>query len=210
MPTEVDWDVSRRCEITYQSRHQVSGGPVERGAFNVMVFRSDGLGIPERERRRVAGAGPETFKHQQVFYVTKGDYAVSLTDFNGTVDSRGDENAGRPAPHHRRRADQLPWLPLHPRLQRDRRVHHELALHQRPGRHRGYSVLAAVAERGSDAGCHRGRRSTVLEQPSGLSFGAGLSAQRRLPGRVRQRIFPVHHRPHREDESSRALAHDRG
>jgi hypothetical protein len=97
VPTEVDWGVSRRCEITYQSRHQVSGGPAERGAFNVMVFRIDGLGIPERERRPVAGAGPEIFKHQQVFYVTKGDYAVSLTDFNGTVDSRGDENAGRVA-----------------------------------------------------------------------------------------------------------------
>lgn len=60
-----------------------------------MVFRSDGLGIPERERRPVAGAGPEIFKHQQVFYLTKGDYAVSLTDFKATSDSGGNENGGR-------------------------------------------------------------------------------------------------------------------
>jgi hypothetical protein len=93
--TEVEWGMARRCEITYRSRHQVSGGPAERGAFNLMVFRSDGIGIPERERRPIAGAGPEVFKHQQVFYVTKGDYAVSLTDFKGTSDSQGKENEGR-------------------------------------------------------------------------------------------------------------------
>lgn len=93
--TEVDWGVARRCEITYRSRQEVSGGPAERGAFNLMVFRSDGLGIPERERRPVAGAGPEIFKHQQVFYLTKGDYAVSLTDFKATSDSGGNENGGR-------------------------------------------------------------------------------------------------------------------
>jgi hypothetical protein len=95
VPTEVDWGVARRCEITYRSRQEVSGGPAERGAFNLMVFRSDGLGIPERERRPVAGAGPEIFKHQQVFYLTKGDYAVSLTDFKGTQDTPGNENEGR-------------------------------------------------------------------------------------------------------------------
>jgi hypothetical protein len=97
VPTEVDWGVARRCEIAYQSRQHVSGGAAERGAFHVMVFRSDGLGVPERERRPVAGAGPEIFKHQQVFYVTKGDYAVSLTNFKGTYDSSSDENAGRVA-----------------------------------------------------------------------------------------------------------------
>jgi hypothetical protein len=95
VPTEVDWGLARRCEVTYRSRHQVSGGPAERGAFHLMVFRSDGLGIPERERRPVAGAGTEIFKHQQVFYLTKGDFAVALTDFKGTADSQ--ENEGRVA-----------------------------------------------------------------------------------------------------------------
>jgi hypothetical protein len=96
-PTEVDWGMSRRCEIAYQSRHQVSGGAAVRGGFNVMVFGREGLGVPEDQKRPVAGAGPEVFKHQEVFYVTKGDYAVSLTDFKGTYDSSGDENAGRVA-----------------------------------------------------------------------------------------------------------------
>ena len=98
VPTEVDWGVSRRCEVTWQSRQQVSGGtPVIRGLFNLMVFRRDGLGVPESKRRPVSGAGPEIFRHQQVFYVTKGDYAVSLTDFRGTPDSGGNEHAGRVA-----------------------------------------------------------------------------------------------------------------
>ena len=96
-PTEVDWGVSRRCEVTWQSRQQVSGGPVVRGLFILMVFGIDGLGIPESKRRPVAGAGPEIFRHQQVFYVTKGDYAVSLTDFKGTPDAGGNEHAGRVA-----------------------------------------------------------------------------------------------------------------
>ncbi len=30
-PTEVDWGVSRRCEVTWQSREQVSGGPLSFG-----------------------------------------------------------------------------------------------------------------------------------------------------------------------------------
>lgn len=97
VPTEVDWGVSRRCEVTWQSRQLVSGGPVVRGLFIVMVFGIDGLGIPESKRRPVAGAGPEIFRHQQVFYVTKGDYAVSLTDFKGTPDAGGNEHAGRVA-----------------------------------------------------------------------------------------------------------------
>ena len=97
VPTEVDWGVSRRCEVTWQSRQQVSGGPVVRGLFILMVFGIDGLGMPESKRRPVTGAGPEIFRHQQVFYVTKGDYAVSLTDFKGTPDAAGNEHAGRVA-----------------------------------------------------------------------------------------------------------------
>jgi hypothetical protein len=97
-PTEVDWGVSRRCEVTWQSRQQVSGsGPVVRGLFHLMVFGRDGLGIPEGKRRSVTGAGPEIFRHQQVFYVTKGDYAVSRTDFKGTQDADGNVDAGRVA-----------------------------------------------------------------------------------------------------------------
>jgi hypothetical protein len=98
VPTEVDWGVSRRCEVAWRSREQVSGGtPVVRGLFNLMVFRSDGLGVPVRNRRPVTGAGAEIFRHQQVFYVTQGDYAVSLTDFKGTPDVDGNEHAGRVA-----------------------------------------------------------------------------------------------------------------
>jgi hypothetical protein len=96
VPVEVDWGVSRRCEFRWQSRQQVSGGaPVVRGLFILMVFRSDGLGVPVRDRRPVPGAGPEIFRHKQVFHVTKGDYAVSLTDFKGTPDAGGNEHAGR-------------------------------------------------------------------------------------------------------------------
>jgi hypothetical protein len=105
-PTEVDWGMSRRCEIAWQTRHQIGDGPQERGNFNVMVFPIEGLGFPADRRRAVSGAGPEIFKHERVYYVTKGRLAASLTDFKGTS-ATGDENAGRVA-LLRRIASRLP------------------------------------------------------------------------------------------------------
>jgi hypothetical protein len=106
-PVEAPWGESRRCEIAYQSRHKVGEGPAERGNFIVMVFRIDALGIPEDKREPVNGAPPEIFKHQQVYYVTKGGLAASLTDFKGTAGLTGDENTGRVA-LLRRIAERLP------------------------------------------------------------------------------------------------------
>ena len=94
-PVEVPWGESRRCEITYRSRHTIGDGPAERGNFEVMVFRRDALGIPESKRKPLSGAPPEIFTHQQVYYVTKGSLAASLTDFKGTGSLTGDENTGR-------------------------------------------------------------------------------------------------------------------
>lgn len=96
-PTETPWGVSRRCEISYQGREKATGSDLTRGTFSVMVFWTDMMGIPEDRRKPVAGAPPEIFKHQQVYYVTKGDLAASLTDFRGTSSDGGDENSGRVA-----------------------------------------------------------------------------------------------------------------
>jgi len=58
-PVEVPWGESRRCEIAYQSRHQIGDGPAERGNFIVLVFRIDALGMPQNKREPVSGAPPE-------------------------------------------------------------------------------------------------------------------------------------------------------
>jgi hypothetical protein len=106
-PVEVPWGESRRCEIAYRSRYQIGDGPAERGDFNVMVFRIDGLGFPKNKREPVSGAPPEIFSHRRVYYVTKGGLAASLTDFKGTAGLTGDENTGRVA-LLRRIAERLP------------------------------------------------------------------------------------------------------
>ncbi len=112
-PTEVPWGESRRCEFAYESKDRSGGTPVLRGNFNVMLspiaFVS---GIQQRDRRPVAGTGPEIFKYQKMgeraYYVMKGKYAASLTDFRGTFDPSGNSSdAGRVA-LLRRIAERLP------------------------------------------------------------------------------------------------------
>ena len=113
-PSEVPWGESRRCEFAYESKDRSgSGMPVLRGTFNVMAspiaFVS---GIRQRDRQPVAGAGPEIFKYQKMgelaYYVLKGKYAASLTDFRGTFDPSGNSSdAGRVA-LLRRIAERLP------------------------------------------------------------------------------------------------------
>ena len=89
-PTEVEWGVARRCEYRFQSRYAVGGGPVWHSDFNLMVIRADAIGVMEKNRLPVDGAGPDIFreKGERVYYVTKGAHAVTLTAFPG-------EDAGR-------------------------------------------------------------------------------------------------------------------
>ena len=112
-PTEVPWGESRRCEFAYESRDRRSGGPMLRGNFNVMVSPIAFVtAIQERHRRPVAGAGPEIFKYQQMgertYYVMKGNYGASLTDFRGTFDPSGTSQDGTRVALLRRIAERLP------------------------------------------------------------------------------------------------------
>lgn len=112
-PTEVPWGQSRRCEFAFESKDRSGGGPVLRGQFNVMVSPIAFVSvIQQRDRRPVAGAGPEIFKYQKMgertYYVMKGKYGASLTDFRGTFDPSGNSpDAGRVA-LLRRIAERLP------------------------------------------------------------------------------------------------------
>jgi hypothetical protein len=105
--TEPDWGVSRRCEYKFASREVVGGGPVWHSDFNVMVIDVGAIGVPERKRLPVEGAGPEIFRSsgERVYYVTKGAHAATLTSFPGTHE--GGEDAGRVA-LLRRIAERLP------------------------------------------------------------------------------------------------------
>jgi hypothetical protein len=96
-PAEVEWGISRRCEFSWQTRSPAGETPLARGLFIVMVFPVGMVAINESERRPVSGGGADTFRHQQVYYVTKGELAVSLTDFGGTQEEGRDENTGRVA-----------------------------------------------------------------------------------------------------------------
>ena len=65
-PSEVPWGESRRCEFGYASKDRRGGTPMLRGDFNLMVSRVAFVdAIQERDRRPVAGAGPEIFKYQK-------------------------------------------------------------------------------------------------------------------------------------------------
>jgi hypothetical protein len=112
-PTEVPWGESRRCEFAYESKDRSRGGPLLHGSFSVMVspiaFAS---AIQQRDRQTVAGTGAEIFKYQKMgeraYYLLKGKYAASLTDFRGTFDPSGNSSdAGRVA-LLRRIAERLP------------------------------------------------------------------------------------------------------
>jgi hypothetical protein len=112
-PTEVPWGESRRCEFAYESKDRRGGGPLLRGTFNLMVSPIAVVSwIQQRDRQPVAGAGPEIFKYQKMgeraYYVTKGKYTASLTDFRSTFDPSGNSSdAGRVA-LLRRIAERLP------------------------------------------------------------------------------------------------------
>ena len=113
-PSEVPWGESRRCEFAYESKDRSGGGtPMLRGTFNVMISRIAFVsGIQQKDRRPVAGAGPEIFKYQKMgektYFVTKGKYAASLTDFRGTYDPSGTSQDGSRVALLRRMADRLP------------------------------------------------------------------------------------------------------
>jgi hypothetical protein len=113
-PSEVPWGESRRCEFAYESKDRAGGDtPVLRGTFNVMVSPIAFVnGIQQKDRRPVDGAGPEIFKYQKMgektYYVTKGKYAASLTDFRGTYDPTGASQDGSRVALLRRIADRLP------------------------------------------------------------------------------------------------------
>ncbi len=95
---EVPWGVSRRCEFHYQSKAQVSGGPALRGDFNVMVSgKAMADMVPDRQKKPIPGVGDQAFRHQQTWYVRKGDFVASVTDFRGTNEPGLDPDAGRVA-----------------------------------------------------------------------------------------------------------------
>jgi len=114
VPSEVPWGESRRCEFTYESKDRAGGDtPVLRGTFNVMVSPIAFVNaIQQKDRRPVDGAGPEIFKYQKTgektYYVTKGKFAASLTDFRGTYDPTGASQDGSRVALLRRIADRLP------------------------------------------------------------------------------------------------------
>ena len=117
-PTEVPWGESRRCEFAYASKDRSSGTPMLRGNFNVMVSPIAFVGaIQERDRRPVAGAGPEIFKYQKMgeraYYVVKGKYGASLTDFRGHLRPErhliGRRTRGAAPSHGRAVALTYPW-----------------------------------------------------------------------------------------------------
>jgi hypothetical protein len=113
-PSEVPWGESRRCEFAYESKDRNGGDtPVLRGTFNVMVSRiAFADAIQQKDKQPVTGAGPEIFKYQKMgektYYVTKGKYAASLTDFRGTYDPSGASQDGSRVALLRRIADRLP------------------------------------------------------------------------------------------------------
>jgi hypothetical protein len=113
-PSEVPWGESRRCEFAYESKDRGgSDTPVLRGTFNVMVSPiAFANGIQQKDRRPVDGAGPEIFKYQKMgektYYVTKGKYAASLTDFRGTYDPSGTSQDGGRVALLQRIATRLP------------------------------------------------------------------------------------------------------
>ena len=95
---EVPWGISRRCEFGYQSKAQVSGGPALRGDFNVMVSgKAMADMVPNPQKKPIPGVGDEAFRHQQTWYVRKGDLVASVTDFRGTNEPGLDPDAGRVA-----------------------------------------------------------------------------------------------------------------
>jgi hypothetical protein len=89
---------SRLCEYRFESRYAVGGGPVWHSDFNLTVFPSNAVGLPEEKRQPIEGGTSEMFKERgsSVVYVVKGPHAVSINGFPGRdEDEPGGEDAGR-------------------------------------------------------------------------------------------------------------------
>ena len=97
--TEPDLGTTRMCEFKFASRDSVGGGPTWHSDFNLMVFPSNAIALPEDKRKPIEGGGTEMFKESgtaAAFYVVKGGLAVSLTRFPGRgEDAEGGPDAGR-------------------------------------------------------------------------------------------------------------------
>ena len=97
--TEPDLGTTRMCEFRFASRDSVGGGPTWHSDFNLMVFPSNAIALPEDRRKPIDGAGPGMFKEAgtaAAYYVVKGGLAVTLTRFPGRgEDAEGGPDAGR-------------------------------------------------------------------------------------------------------------------
>ncbi|HEU4829770.1 MAG TPA: hypothetical protein VFT04_11310 [Gemmatimonadales bacterium] len=94
-----DYGASRMCAYRFQSRDSVGGGPTWHSDFDLMVFPSNAIALPEDRREPLAGAGSGMFKERGTaagYYVVKGGLAVSITRFPGRQDDgEGGPDAGR-------------------------------------------------------------------------------------------------------------------
>jgi len=93
--TAADYGASRACAYRFESRDSVGSGPTWHSDFDLLVFPSTAIALPEDKRQPIDGAGPDMFKERgtaAAYYVVKGGLAVSLTRFPG----RGEEGEGGP------------------------------------------------------------------------------------------------------------------
>ena len=100
-PTPSDFGASRMCAYRFQSRDSVGGNPTWHSDFDLMVFPSNAIALPEDKREPIAGGGAGMFKERgtaAAYYVVKGGLAVSITRFPGRQeDGEGGPDAGRVA-----------------------------------------------------------------------------------------------------------------
>jgi hypothetical protein len=97
--TASDYGASRMCAYRFESRDSVGSGPTWHSDFDLLVFPSNAVALPDDKREPIAGAGPEMFKERgtaAAYYVVKGGLAVSITRFPGRPeDAEGGPDAGR-------------------------------------------------------------------------------------------------------------------
>jgi len=97
--TVADYGASRACAYRFESRDSVGNGPTWHSDFDLLVFPSNAIALPEDKREPIAGAGPDMFKERgtaAAYYVVKGGLAVSVTRFPGRgEDGEGGPDAGR-------------------------------------------------------------------------------------------------------------------
>lgn len=94
-----DYGASRMCAYRFQSRDSVGSGPTWHSDFDLLVFPSNAVALPEDKREPIAGGGSGMFKERGTaagYYVVKGGLAVSITRFPGRPeDAEGGPDAGR-------------------------------------------------------------------------------------------------------------------